>query len=62
MKYALAGSYLHVKAYRDVLPKWASFSPKSLDKGPILVKKNSSKSVEGPISPKLCKKYRISCF
>ena len=32
------GGYLHDKAYRDMLPKWVSFSPKSLDKGPILVK------------------------
>ena len=34
------GGYSHVKAYRDVLPKWVTFSPmSSLDVGPILVKK-----------------------
>ena len=33
------GGYSHVKAYGDVLPKWLLFQQKSLDTGPILVKK-----------------------
>ena len=34
----------HIKVYGDVPPKWASFSPKkSLDMGPILVKKSLDK-------------------
>ena len=48
------GGYSHVKAYGDVPPKWVTFSPKSLDMGPILVKKSLE---EGPISQKLRKKW-----
>ena len=55
--------YSHVAAYTDVSPKWATFSPKSLNMGPILVKKSLE---EGPISLKLTKKKKkrgkISCF
>ena len=41
-----------VKAYGDVLPKWVTFSAKSLEMGSILIKKSQE---EGPISQKLWK-------
>ena len=48
-----SGGYSHIKAYGDVLPKWVTLSQKkSLDTGPILVKKSLE---EGPISQKLQK-------
>ena len=42
----IVGGYSHFKAYRDVLPKWVTISPKFLRNGPISqkVKKKSVKS------------------
>ena len=47
--------YSHVKAYRDVPPKWVSF----FTQGPFQSKKFLE---EGPISPKVQKNCKISHF
>ena len=54
------GGYSHVKAYRDVLPKWVTFSPKILKHGSYFGQKKSLE--EGPISQKLQKNCKISYF
>ena len=54
------GRFSHVKAYRDVPPKWVSFHQESLDKGPILVKKILRR---GPHFTKIAEKnYKIAVF
>ena len=53
------GGNSHVKAYRDVLPKWVTFSPKILDMGSILVKKSLQ---ERPISQNYQKIVKAAIF
>ena len=57
----LIWGYSHVKAYRDALPKWVSFSAKSLRQGFHFSKKQKSLE-EGPTWPKLQKNCKISHF